>query len=226
MRLELFSAIAPKYDLLNHLLSLGIDRRWRRTLIDRAKIQPGERVLDLCAGTGDIAIEIARRGCAGEVVGVDLSGRMLELAQQKIERRGLGGKITLQEGDCLKLPFEDRSFDVVIIGFGLRNLADYERGIAEMARMLKEGGRLLILEFSLPQNPLLSGPYRLYLDKFIPAIGGLISGKRNAYRYLASSIQGFLEREEVLGLLKAQGLRDLRLWELTGGIASIYRGER
>ena len=223
---RLFSAIAPKYDLLNHLLSLGIDRRWRGALIGHAEIQPGERVLDLCTGTGDIAIEIARQGCAGEIVGVDLEEGMLAIARQKAERLRFQGKIMFQQGDGLDLPFEDGTFDVVTIGFGLRNLADRERGIAEMARVLKEGGRLSILEFSLPRGPLLSRAYHLYLNRFIPAIGGLISGKQSAYRYLASSIQGFLEREEVLELMRAKGLRDLQLTELTGGIASIYRGEK
>ncbi len=221
---DFFSRVAPKYDLLNHLLSLGIDRRWRKALVDHAEVGVGERALDLCTGTGDIAIEFARRGRAGEIVGVDLSGRMLAVARQKLDRLGLQGRVALQEADCLDLPFEDGSFDIATIGFGLRNLADYEQGIAEIARVLRAGGRLLILEFSLPRAVLFSRLYRLYLNRSIPFIGGIASGDRNAYRYLASSIQGFLKPEEVLELMKARGLRSVRFKELTGGIASIYRG--
>lgn len=223
---DLFSQIAPKYDRLNHLLSLGIDRRWRRALVDHAEVGVGEkvRILDLCTGTGDIAIEFARRAPAGEIVGVDLSGRMLEIARQKLDRLGLQRRIALQEADCLDLPFEDGTFDIATIGFGLRNLANYERGIAEMARVLKDGGRLLILEFSLPPVVLLSRIYRFYLTRIIPLIGGVVAGERRAYEYLASSIQGFLKREEVLALMRSNELEKLYSKELTGGIASLYRG--
>lgn len=224
--LELFSSIAPKYDLLNHLLSLNIDRIWRKMLTDCARMQPDDRILDVCTGTGDIAIEFARRGCSGKIIGIDISDRMLRIAQQKIEKLKLQRKITLQKGDGLKLPFENETFDIVTIGFGLRNLIDYKSGISEMARVLKSGGRLLILEFSLPQNPGLSGIYCFYLKMFVPLIGGIISGSKSAYGYLSSSIQNFLRYEEVLKLMKANKLKNLCFKELTGGIASMYWGEK
>lgn len=224
--IDLFSAIAPKYDFLNHLFSLGIDRRWRKALVEKAEVRPGERVLDLCTGTGEIAIEIARQGRAGEIVGLDLSEEMLDIARRKAARMGLQGRITFQKGDCLDLPFADGGFDLITIGFGLRNLTDRERGLAEMVRVLREGGRLLILEFSLPRNPVLARAYGFYLDVLIPLIGGVISGDRRAYKHLASSIREFPGREEVLALMEAHKLGNLRLWELTGGIATIYRGEK
>lgn len=222
---ELFSSIAKHYDFLNHLLSLNFDRGWRRALVSWAKVQPGKRILDLCTGSGDIAIEFARGG-ADEVIGVDLSEKMLRIGQDKIERMKLDGKIKLQSGDCLNLPFKDNTFDIIAIGFGLRNLPDYKEGIAEMVRVLRGGGRLLILEFSLPQNSLLSGVYRLYLKMFVPLIGGMLSGSRSAYEYLSLSIQNFLVREEVIHLMKDSRLKNLYFQELMGGITTIYRGEK
>ncbi len=223
---ELFSSIAHKYDLLNHLLSLNVDRRWRRALINYARMQTSDRILDVCTGTGDIAIEFARRKCSGEIMGIDISNKMLGIAQHKIEKLKLHGKIILQKSDSLNLPFENETFDIVTIGFGLRNLTDYKKGISEMARVLKSGGRLLILEFSLPQNVLLSGIYRFYLNKFVPFIGGIISGSKSAYEYLSSSIQNFLEYDEILELMKANKLKNLNFKKLMGGIASMYCGEK
>lgn len=222
---EIFSSIARYYDFLNHLLSLNVDKVWRRTLVNYARPQLESRILDVCTGTGDIAIEFARRG-AGEIIGIDLSEEMLRIGEGKIERMKLDGKVKLQRGDCLNLPFEDNTFDMVTIGFGLRNIPDYERGITEMVRVLKKQGRLLILEFSLPENKLLSRIYRFYLKKSVPFIGGMVSSSRSAYEYFSSSILNFLAREEVIQLMRDNGLKNIYFKHLTCGITCIYRGEK
>ena len=223
---EIFSSIAPKYDLLNHLLSLNVDKRWRRALVDYNRMEPGERILDVCTGTGDIAIEFALRDRPGEIIGIDISDKMLGIAQRKIEKLNLTGKIILQRCDCLDLPFENESFDIVAIGFGLRNLTDYKRGISEMARVLKKSGRLLILEFSLPQNLILSRIYRFYISTFVVFIGGIISGSKRAYEYLPSSIKNFLEPGEILRLMQANNLKSCGFKGLAGGIACIHYGRK
>lgn len=222
---EIFSSIARHYDFLNHLLSLNVDKVWRRTLVNYARPQLESRILDVCTGTGDIAIEFARRG-AGEIIGIDLSEEMLRIGEGKIERMKLDGKVKLQRGDCLNLPFEDNTFDMVTIGFGLRNIPDYERGITEMVRVLKKQGRLLILEFSLPENKLLSRIYRFYLKKSVPFISGMVSSSRSAYEYFSSSILNFLAREEVIQLMRDNGLKNIYFKHLTCGITCIYRGEK
>jgi demethylmenaquinone methyltransferase/2-methoxy-6-polyprenyl-1,4-benzoquinol methylase len=223
---RLFSAVAPRYDFLNHLLSLNIDRRWRRELVRWAEVKPGERILDSCTGTGDIAIRFAQLDGSGKVVGVDLSDQMLYLAHRKIRKTRFDDKIRLIKADALNLPFEDNSFDIACIGFGLRNLTDRKRGISEMARILKDGGRLLILEFSPPQNNLFGVCYDLCLNTIIPAVGGIVSGSTSAYRYLSTSIANFLEPKEILKLMEDENLKNLYSKSLTGGIAYIYRGEK
>jgi len=233
---RLFSKIAAKYDFLNHLLSLNIDKRWRRKLVKCAGVsakggsafvrKPGDSILDVCTGTGDVAIRFAQSDCVSEIVGIDLSDQMLQIARRKTENNGLGGRVKLLMGDALNLPFEDNSFDIVTIGFGLRNLTDYKRGISEMARVLKEGGRLVILEFSLPREGLLGAWYRLYLNTIIPAVGGIISGSMNAYRYLSTSIANFPKPREIVNLMEAAKLKNIYWKALTGGIAYIYRGEK
>lgn len=223
---EIFSAIAPRYDFLNHLLSFNVDKRWRRALVDHSGMKPGEKILDACTGTGDIAIEFALRYRPGKIVGVDISDKMLGIAQRKIEKLHLTGKITLQRCDCLALPFANESFDVVTIGFGLRNLTDYQKGLSEMARVLKTDGRLLILEFSRPRNVILSGIYRFYLNTLVVFAGGIVSGSKRAYEYLPSSIKGFLDHDGVLKLMQTGDLKDCRFKKLAGGIACIYYGRK
>ena len=223
---KLFSAIATRYDFLNHLLSWNIDRRWRRKLVECAGIKPGERILDACTGTGDLAIRFARSDKSSEIIGIDFSEEMLQIARNKMERKGLAGRIRLLEGDALHLPFEDKSFDVVSIGFGLRNLTDRKGGILEMARILKKGGRILILEFAPPRNNLFGLGYNAYLKTIIPVIGGIVSGSMDAYRYFSASIAGFLQPEEIVELMGSASLKDICFKPLTGGIAYIYRGEK
>ncbi|MFH1336378.1 MAG: bifunctional demethylmenaquinone methyltransferase/2-methoxy-6-polyprenyl-1,4-benzoquinol methylase UbiE [Candidatus Zixiibacteriota bacterium] len=223
---KLFTAIAVRYDLLNHLLSWNIDRSWRKKLVECAGVKPGEKILDLCTGTGDIAIRFARTDGVGEITGIDFSGAMLRIAKRKIEKRGFDGRIRLLQGDALHLPFESGSFEIVSIGFGLRNLTDRKGGILEMVRILNDGGRLLILEFSPPQNTLFGWGYNVYLKTVIPILGGMISGSMKAYRYFSSSVAGFLQPEEVIELMRKAGLKNIQAKSLTGGIAYIYRGEK
>ena len=194
--------------------------------MEYAQVKPGERILDLCTGTGDIAIRFARKNERGEITGIDFSESMLRIAKRKIEKSKLDGKIRLLQGDALHLPFENGSFDIVSIGFGLRNLTDREGGINEMVRILIDGGRLLILEFSPPQNTLFGSGYNVYLKTAIPVLGGMISGSMEAYRYFSSSVAGFLQQVEVVELMRKAGLKNILAKSLTGGIAYIYRGEK
>ncbi len=222
---ELFSVIAKNYDFLNHLLSFNLDRAWRRRLVSLSRFRPGDKILDVCTGTGDIAIEFARCG-AHDVTGIDLSAGMLARAQKKIEKLDLTTRIKLETGSALSIPYADKTFDLVTIGFGLRNLPDYARGISEMARLLKPSGRLLILEFSLPLNKLTYGFYSLYLKNYLPLAGRLFSGSARAYSYLASSIFSFLKPEEVMALMRQSGLRNLSCLNLTAGVVTLYSGQK
>ena len=222
----LFAAIATKYDLLNHLLSLSIDRRWRKELVRRAGAKPDDRILDLCTGTGDVAIRFARNNQVGEIVGVDLSEEMLRLAKRKAMNGGLAKRIRFLRGDAVNLPFDDDHFDIVAIAFGLRNIGHHQRGICEMVRVLKRGGQLLILEFSPPGHDLSGVCYRLCLKTIIPAVGGIMSGSSRAYRHLSSSIASFPGPDEIIALMETEGLKKLRAQRLTRGIAYLYRGEK
>lgn len=219
----MFTSIARRYDFLNHALSLNVDRRWRRQLVDACGVKPGEHVLDVATGTGDVAIEFSRRTKAGRIVGLDPSAGMLDVARAKAVRTAGAARIQLIEGDALALPFPDASFDVVTIAFGLRNLPDYARGVNEMARVLRPGGRLLVLEF-LPPSGAARLVFRSYIATVLPIVGRAISGSPEAYRYLASSIGEFIGAESVRGLMSAAGLADVTTRRLTGGIAGLHRG--
>jgi demethylmenaquinone methyltransferase/2-methoxy-6-polyprenyl-1,4-benzoquinol methylase len=223
---RIFSTIAPRYDLLNHLLSFNIDKRWRIDLVKLAGLKSGERVLDVCTGTGDLAIRFAHDHPENKIVGIDLSEEMLHIARRKVRSSRVDGSIRLLEADALSLPFANDSFEVVSIGFGLRNIAHHKKGISEMTRILKEGGRLVILEFSPPQRSLFGGMYRFYLNTIIRAIGGIISGSAEAYRHLSTSITSFPQPEEIVKLMEEEKLKDTCCRSLTGGIAYIYRGEK
>jgi demethylmenaquinone methyltransferase/2-methoxy-6-polyprenyl-1,4-benzoquinol methylase len=223
---EMFSKIAHRYDLLNHVLSLNIDRVWRRQLVRSADAPSGARILDAATGTADVAIAFADVLPECHVVGVDLSEGMLAVGSEKIAKRQLGDRVQLHLGDVMKLPYADGEFDAVTIAFGLRNLPGYDGGISEMTRVLKPGGRLLILEFSPPARWIHLRLYGFYLRRIIPIIGGIVSGSRAGYRYLASSIGDFPPRDRVVELMRAAKLDHVRAKRLTGGIAYIYHGER
>ena len=223
---EMFSRIAHRYDLLNHVLSMNVDRYWRRQLVKSAAVADGGRVLDACTGTGDVAIGFARALGDGTIIGVDRSSGMLAIGRAKLERLDLSDRIELREADVLDLPFDDGEFDAVTIAFGLRNLPDYERGLSELTRVLKPGGRLVVLEFSPPAGKFALKGYNFYLQRVIPVVGGILSGSREAYRYLATSIGDFLPRDRILELLASTRLSEIHARRMTGGIAYLFSGVR
>ena len=222
----LFSSISGRYDFLNHLLSLNIDRIWRKKLVRRSSDPAATRILDICTGTGDIVIEFAKNNSSSQCFGIDISEEMLAIAQRKTEKAGLNRRIRLMQADAMDIPFDEGFFDAVFIGFGLRNLPDFTKGIQETIRVLKKGGKVFILEFSPRQNGLTGWFYKNYLKFVVPVIGGCLSGDSGAYRYLAGSIPNFLKHEKVAGLMKAQGYKDIKATPLTGGIAYIYEGTK
>jgi demethylmenaquinone methyltransferase/2-methoxy-6-polyprenyl-1,4-benzoquinol methylase len=222
----MFSDIARSYDFLNHIFSLNFDRVWRRRLVESAGLRPGDNVLDVCAGTGDVAIAFAERTRVAKVIAIDRSGEMLAIGKKKSARKKLDGKIHFVEGDVLDLPFESGRFDAVSAAFGLRNLADYAAGLSEMTRVLVPGGRLVILEFAPPTGELHLKAFTFYLERVIPFVGGVVSGSKDAYGYLASSVRKFLPNERVTDLMREAGLRKVSAKRLAGGIVTLHRGEK
>ncbi|MGH9787943.1 MAG: bifunctional demethylmenaquinone methyltransferase/2-methoxy-6-polyprenyl-1,4-benzoquinol methylase UbiE [Candidatus Acidiferrales bacterium] len=223
---RMFAGIAPRYDFLNHLLSLNRDRVWRRrtarALASRLA-QPGSRALDLCCGTADLALELARVS-QGTVIGSDFVHGMLTRAQEKIGRAEVS--LALVEADALSLPFADGSFDVVTAAFGFRNLANYPRGLEEILRMLKRGGEVGILEFALPQRGLFARLYRLYFHRVLPWVGGLISGSRATYSYLPASVERFPDCDGFARWMEGAGFRNVRYQLWTRGTVALYLGEK
>lgn len=218
----MFDAIAPRYDLLNSVLSFRMHYGWRRAAAHQAALKTGDRALDVCTGTGDFAIELARRvGPSGSVIGTDFSEGMLALGQPKLTKLP---NVTLQQADTQALPFPDASFNAVTVAFGIRNVADIDKGLAEMARVTKPGGRVVILEFNQPTNPLVAVLYKLYSFTILPFLGGLVSGRRSAYSYLPSSIEAFHSRAALAAKLERAGLTDIRITDLTLGTVVIHCG--
>lgn len=220
----MFDQISPRYDFLNHLLSLNSDVLWRRRAAER--LGPVRRVLDVCSGTGDMAFEIRRRWGA-EVVGSDFALRMLEIGRLKARRRSLDGRVRFQQADTMRLPFRDATFDASTVAFGIRNVLDSARGIAEMARVVRPGGRVVILEFSLPANGLLRRGYLLYFGRVLPRIGRMIARSEiDAYRYLPDSVARWPSPDEVKRQMESAGLDDVRYERVFGGVAAIHVGTR
>lgn len=219
---EMFSRIAVRYDVLNHVLSMNVDKMWRRRvrrLLADVLDDPSAMVLDVACGTGDLSIELKRNSKAS-VVGSDFCRPMLAIAREKSR------EIPYVEGDALTLPFADSSFDAVTIAFGLRNLASFEDGLKELLRILKPGGRLVVLEFSTPTVPGLEAMFNLYFRKILPRIGGAVSGSREAYEYLPNSVSKFPDQDGLAELMRNAGFKSIEYSNLTGGIAAIHTGSR
>jgi demethylmenaquinone methyltransferase/2-methoxy-6-polyprenyl-1,4-benzoquinol methylase len=221
----MFDAIAPRYDLLNRLLSAGIDRRWRSRAIASLQLTGRETVIDICTGTADVALE-ARRGGAAHVFGVDFAGAMLALGLRKIVAAGERGRIVLAQGDAMRLPVADRSADAATIAFGIRNVQRPEVACAELARVLRPGGRLAILEFGMPRIPGIRTLYEWYFTRVLPAIGKLISGHTAAYSYLPASVGTFPPPVEFMTILRQAGFADVEAVPLTFGIVYLYIARR
>jgi demethylmenaquinone methyltransferase/2-methoxy-6-polyprenyl-1,4-benzoquinol methylase len=223
---EMFATIAGRYDLLNHLLSGNIDKRWRRSVAKTllATLSQGEaRVLDVACGTGDLSLTLFESGQA-QIFGLDFCRPMLDIAKAKAGRSG--SRVSFIEGDALGLPFRDVSFEAVTIAFGLRNLESVEAGFKELLRVLKPGGRVAVLEFSKPNTPFLRSLFKLYFTKLLPLFGGLISGSKSAYEYLPESVSRFPDQNELASLMKEAGFVDITFRNLTGGIAALHLGTR
>lgn len=221
---RMFSTIAPRYDFLNRLLSLGIDRRWRRVAVGLINCPPRGRVLDVATGTGDVALEIAAQTPDSvAITGIDFSSGMVEHGRTKIAASAYRDRITLQIAPCEEIPFPDDTFDAATIAFGIRNVVDRQLGLSEMRRVLKPGGRVVILEFSNPRSQLFKLGYNFYFHRILPLVAGLFS-QQSAYRYLPESVMEFPSREEFAALMTKAGYRDVTFRDLTFGIATIYIG--
>lgn len=227
---EMFTSIAPRYDLLNHVLSCNIDRLWWwRTArkFDAILRRPEARVLDLCCGTGDMTFALSRRAGrqSAQILGADFSHAMLQRASAKTAEKGRGNTLRWIEADALQLPFPDAHFDLVTSAFGFRNLADYDAGLREIARVLAPGGELGILDFGEPGG-LLGSLYRVYFKKVLPAIGTVISGVKGPYAYLPASVERFPAPDEMLGRMGQAGFREVSWTPYSFGIAGLYRGAK
>lgn len=220
---EMFSRIATRYDLLNHILSANVDKRWRRIVATklRERLSSKEpRILDVACGTGDLSLTLFEIAGA-RVVGTDFCRPMLAIAAGKTS-----SQVPLIEGDALRLPFRSSSFDAVTIAFGLRNLSSVENGLAELCRVLKPGGWVAVLEFSRPSNAIVRACYGLYFRNVLPVLGGAISGSLSAYTYLPASVQKFPDQEQLALLMKQAGFDQVQYQNLTGGIAALHLGRR
>jgi demethylmenaquinone methyltransferase/2-methoxy-6-polyprenyl-1,4-benzoquinol methylase len=221
---DLFATIAPRYDRINDLQSFGLHRIWKRRLVKLARPAAGERALDLCCGTGDVALALARQGI--EVTGLDFSEAMLRIARKRAEK-GPASAIqspTFLSGDAQEVPFPDGSFDVVTMSYGLRNLAHWEQGLAEMGRVAKRGGRLLVLDFGKPDNPFWRAVYFGYLRVCVPVFGQVFCGDRQAYGYILESLRHYPAQHGVAAKMRELGWRDVRIVPLLGGVMTINYG--
>ena len=217
----MFDAIAPRYDLVNRVISLGIDQRWRRLTVDALELQDGFRVLDLATGTADLALQVAARNANVSVVGVDPSAGMLGIGRLKVEKVGWDARVTLEEGDAQRLPFPDGAFDGVCMAFGIRNVPDRARALAEINRVTRPGRRIAILELSEPRGSVLGSLARFHIHRVVPTVGALLSGARE-YRYLEQSIARFPPADEFVALMSAAGLIEAEARPMTFGVCTLF----
>lgn len=221
----MFNAVAPRYDLLNRLLSAGFDRRWRKVAVREFDFVGDETFLDVATGTADIALEIAdRHPKPSRIIGMDFSLSMLKLGSEKISTKNLNRTIQLIPGAAENIPLKDQTFDGAITAFGVRNFADAQKGLREMYRVLKPNGKIVVLEFSFPKNGLLQWLYRFYFEKILPLTGRIISGHKSAYSYLPASVASFPQGETFNKLLKDSGFKNVSFKPLTLGIVTLYTG--
>jgi demethylmenaquinone methyltransferase/2-methoxy-6-polyprenyl-1,4-benzoquinol methylase len=221
----MFDRIARVYDRMNSVMTAGLHHQWRRRAVDLADVKPGNRVLDVACGTGDLALELARRvGPGGEVIGSDFSENMLTLAREKAAATTTAGPVRFEWANALELPYRDNEFAAATVGFGARNFSDLERGLREMARVVRPGGRVVVLEITTPTGPPLSTFYRVWFDHVVPTLGRF-AGDSDAYTYLPSSVRRFPPPAELAATMARAGLRDIRYLLTAGGIIAIHVGE-
>lgn len=222
----MFDRIAPRYDLLNHTLSLNIDRVWRRRVVRIVRRARPLHIVDVATGTGDLALAMARRIPGVQVLGVDLSEGMLEAARRKVEAQGLESRIILEQGDAEHLTLADATVDVATVAFGVRNFGDLDAGLRELCRTIKPGGKVVILEFSRPRNPIFRTVYEFYSFRILPRIGGLVSHDRRAYEYLPESVGEFPAPARFMEIMTRAGFKNCKARSQSFGIAHIYIGEK
>ena len=223
---QMFDSIAHAYDFMNRAMTLGIDIWWRRLAVKRLKRIKPTRILDVATGTGDFAIQLHNSLHPQHITGIDLSQGMLDEARRKVKEKGLENNISFEQGDCMALPMQDEAFDAVTVAFGVRNFEHLLQGYREMARVLRPGGMLCVLELSTPKNPVIRWFYDLYTLHIIPAIGSLKSGDKSAYRYLPQSIAAVPQGDDMLQLMRDAGLHDTTFKRLTLGTCTIYAGTK
>jgi demethylmenaquinone methyltransferase/2-methoxy-6-polyprenyl-1,4-benzoquinol methylase len=222
----MFNRISPKYDLLNRVLSLGIDTIWRKKALNLLKKDQPKRILDVATGTADLAIEAAGRLKATSITGIDIAEDMLQIGREKIKKRNLESVITLQQGDSEKIAFADNTFDAVIVSFGVRNFEHLETGIAEIYRVLKNGGNIMVLEFSRPQKAPFKQIYQFYFKNILPVIGKLVSKDTSAYTYLPESVHAFPDGKAFCGILEKTGFTVEHYKPYTFGVCTAYVGKK
>ena len=222
----MFDAIAQRYDVLNHVLSGGADWYWRWRAVRGLRLRRTDVLLDLCTGTGDVLLEALRRTSVARVIGIDFAGEMLRLGRDKLRRARAGSRAFLLRGDAMHVPLASESADAITIAFGIRNVRTPGRTCEEMARLLRPGGRIAILEFSMPGHPWLRGPYRWYFRHVLPRIGRLVSRHTDAYTYLPTSVDAFFTPGQFTALLRAAGLSEVTATPLTFGVVHLYTARR
>jgi len=222
---DVFHSVASKYDVMNDLMSLGIHRLWKRLTIESSGVRPGYKVLDIAGGTGDLTMQFSKRvGEQGQVVLADINSSMLNVGRDRLLDRGYGSNIEFVQANAEALPFPDNHFNCVSIAFGLRNVTDKDKALASMTRVLKPGGRLLVLEFSKPANPMLSTIYDKYSFTALPFMGKLITNDSSSYKYLAESIRMHPDQETLKGMMENAGLVNCRYHNMSGGIVALHTG--
>lgn len=222
----MFNGIASRYDFLNHLLSFGIDKLWRKRLVKGIANHKPRYVLDVATGTADLSIALAKRLRDVQIIGVDIADEMLELGRKKLANLNLGQRIALQKATSLDLPFPDGTFDVAMVAFGVRNFEDPLKGLSEMQRVLKPGGTIAVLEFTTPRYAIIGWFYKLYFSRVLPWVGKLVSGHKTAYTYLPMSVQAFKERDSFNELLRQAGFENAQYVQQSFGIAAIYTASK